>query len=149
MVLCICGTNGCFGFPGSGPRHCNKCKLPKMINLRSRRCEYLGCRLIPMFNFQGQSHRRFCKSHSLPGMINVGCRRCPICDKEASYCYPGSGKRIRCKKHSEPGMVNRAWEFRKKKAGKTRNKKSGLFEYVGLQLNSDGTVKNWGSKIEN
>ena len=42
-----------------------------MIDIVSMRCEYIGYKVIPIFNFHGEKAKRFCNLHKLENMVDV------------------------------------------------------------------------------
>mmetsp|Transcript_7923 Transcript_7923/g.11999 ORF Transcript_7923/g.11999 Transcript_7923/m.11999 type:complete len:92 (+) Transcript_7923:107-382(+) len=48
-----CNALSTFGFPYEIRRFCGKHKLVGMIDLKSKRCEFKGCLIIPSFGYEG------------------------------------------------------------------------------------------------
>ena len=71
-----CIHNGCilrpnYNFPGEKiAKFCLKHKLQNMVNILSKKCEYLGCGFAAIFNNKGEKPR-FCATHKLPEMTNM------------------------------------------------------------------------------
>jgi len=42
-----------------------------MINVRDKPCEYVGCKIQPVYNYEGQTKGRFCAEHKLENMIDI------------------------------------------------------------------------------
>jgi hypothetical protein len=78
-----------------------------MINVKSKRCDYIGCDSIPVFNIKG-GKGRFCVKHKTDKMIDVKHKLCenPDCTVRASYGKPGS-QISHCAQHRQPGMIRR------------------------------------------
>lgn len=85
-----CKKYGIFGL-GSDKFYCKEHKSPDMVDLRNKKCEYVGCSKNPLFNYKGLS-KRFCNEHKLDGMVNVVHRYCIVegCLKQSSYNIKGS-----------------------------------------------------------
>ena len=131
--FCPCGAQANYGF--NGARHfCSRCKQPGMKHASMPYCE-LGCGTIACFGFEGKSPQ-FCFRHKKEGMVNVVSRKCLRCHRVASFCRPEVSTVLYCRKHAKPGMI------KKHKYSPKRQ----VF-YTGVQFNSDGTVKSWGTKV--
>jgi hypothetical protein len=61
-----------------------------MINVRDKRCEYIGCDKQPCFDIEG-GKGRFCATHKTAGMVNVKSKRCEHvgCDKIPTFGLKG------------------------------------------------------------
>lgn len=84
---------------------CDEHKLPGMVDLRRRTCEYAGCSKGAGFGYEGQT-MRFCSSHKHAGMVNLRGKRCeaPGCRRHPLYGHEGQSRRF-CKIHREEGML--------------------------------------------
>ncbi|CAM9371141.1 unnamed protein product [Heterosigma akashiwo] len=90
-------------------RFCGTHKLDGMTCIAFKKCEYVGCKKIPTWNYRGERGRRFCATHKLDGMVQ--CQRekmlCERCGEGlASYNYEGQKKGRFCGLHKVEGMVN-------------------------------------------
>ena len=47
-----------------------------MINVKDKTCIHPGCKVLPIFNVEGQTKRLYCSLHKLEGMINVTTKKC-------------------------------------------------------------------------
>ena len=52
------------------------CRLPGMVDVKSRRCVVDGCNRYPAFNTPGEMQSKYCGAHKQPGMIDVHNKRC-------------------------------------------------------------------------
>jgi hypothetical protein len=107
----ICKKRNSFGFPGGDALYCSPCgkKIsPLIIQIYKNYCKYIGCKHVPVFNYEGQKKGKYCFKHKELIMINVIGRRCPGEDCDAinpTYDFPG-GSGTFCQKHCEEGMIN-------------------------------------------
>jgi hypothetical protein len=107
-----CKAKGCkvknatFGFEGGKGSCCKKHAEVGMVDVKSKRCEHVGCDVQPYYDFKG-GKGRFCKEHAQVGMVNVKSKRCEHlgCDVQPNYDIK-RGKGRFCKEHAEVGMVN-------------------------------------------
>lgn len=66
----VCTTRASFNFEGcsKGGRFCSKHKEEGMVDVKSKRCGYPGCKsLNPVFNEEGCKGGRFCAKHKEEG----------------------------------------------------------------------------------
>jgi len=87
---------------------CSIHKQPGMVNVKSSKCQFEGCIVIPSFNVPGETQGIFCSEHKHPNMINV---KSPICQFEGcivipSFNVPGETQGIFCAEHKHPNMVD-------------------------------------------
>ena len=67
-----CTKSAGFNFPGKSKRiFCLTHKEDGMINVKSRKCQYLDCKISRVFNFEGEKIPIYCSSHKEEGMINI------------------------------------------------------------------------------
>ena len=71
-------------------------------------CIHENCKIIPNFNYPGNTKRLYCATHRLEGMVNVGCKNCIYenCKTQPKFNILGEIKGIYCKTHKLDGMVN-------------------------------------------
>ncbi len=104
-----CTKYSSFGYVGDDERatRCKEHQLPKMVDVKNKRCETPGCDKQPSYAEFGKP-RAFCKDHKLPDMVNVINKRCQQsgCDKIPSYAKHGEKIPAFCKDHKLPDMVN-------------------------------------------
>ena len=62
-----CHTRASFGFENKYARFCKKHKLPNMENVKSKKCEFDGCKTCPNFNYEGEIKALYCATHKLVG----------------------------------------------------------------------------------
>lgn len=140
--FCPCGAQANYGFNGVR-QFCTKCKQPGMKHASMPYCEQ-NCGTIACFGFKGGSPQ-FCDRHKQKGMENIVSKRCLECHRVASFCRPEETTSLYCRKHAKPGMICRPGMLRKRRAQKSAPKRQ--VYYTGVQLNPDGTVKSWGTKV--
>src|SRR5579875_1099830 len=111
--------------------YCSEHKLPNMINVKSKKCQYPGCITRPSFNYEGQKNGIYCSEHKLPNMVDVVSKRCqyPGCKKCPSFNYEGQQDKIYCSEHKLPDMV----DVKSKKCQYPGCKKRPSFNYEGQQ----------------
>ena len=71
-------------------------------------CIHEGCKIIPVYNYKGETKGLYCSSHKLEGMVDIihktciheGCKIQPVFNKE------GETKALYCSSHKLEGMVN-------------------------------------------
>lgn len=102
-----CGRGALYNFDGETvPIKCKEHSHPDMDNVRSKKCEYAGCRTRPSYNHVG-FREKFCAKHKEDGMVNVRSEKCSKkeCFKIRLYGYKG-GKPQFCQDHREKNMTN-------------------------------------------
>ena len=104
-----CSIQASFNVQGSARGiYCAKHAKPGMIDVKSRRCEQLGCTIRnPRFNFASYGRGIYCKKHSKTGMISVSSKKCAHtgCAIQPNYNYNGSPP-LYCYVHKQDNMVN-------------------------------------------
>ena len=78
-----------------------------MVDVRSKRCEYIGCIKQPIYGIQGGS-MQFCNAHKQSGMVDLRNKRCEheACMKLFPvYDFAGGTGRF-CADHRLSGMIN-------------------------------------------
>lgn len=71
-----CGRGALYNFEGETvPVKCSEHYSLGMIDVRSKKCEKVGCRTRPSYNYDGL-REKFCVKHKEDGMINVRSERC-------------------------------------------------------------------------
>ena len=91
--------------------YCNKHKLENMIDVKLKRCIFIGCMNIPYYNYYDINMTKkaiYCKEHKLLNMIDIRQRRCKFigCPIIPSFNIDGEKKAIYCKKHKLPNMID-------------------------------------------
>lgn len=75
--------------------YCSLHKKNDMINIFSKRCFYEGCKISPIYNYEGENQGIYCVSHKKEGMIDVKDKKCnnawcytrPSNKKYDGYCF--------------------------------------------------------------
>ena len=72
-----------------------------------KKCEFLDCGGIALFNIPGQK-AKFCGSHRSQNMLNINLRKCisPDCNVRATFNIESESVPIYCKTHKTAGMIN-------------------------------------------
>jgi hypothetical protein len=79
-----------------------------MVDIKSKMCQYIGCKTQSIFNFEGQLQGKFCNIHKEENMINVkdktcqhiGCKTIPV------FNFEGELQGKFCNIHKEENMIN-------------------------------------------
>jgi hypothetical protein len=79
-----------------------------MVNVKSKKCEQIGCTKQPAFNTKGESRGRFCADHKEPNMVDVKSKKCEIdgCTKHPVFNMERETKARFCLAHKQDGMVD-------------------------------------------
>ena len=109
-----CGASAIFGKNGAPPSACRQHREPEHVDLRHKRCQYVGssgsreCTRQPSFGSVQDGIARFCRAHSLVDHVDVRSVRCaaPECRRSASFGPPDSLRPSFCAEHSSAGYVN-------------------------------------------
>jgi hypothetical protein len=76
----------------------------------TRKCQEEGCKIMPVYNVEGEKKGIYCKSHKKDSMIDVINKNkiCiePNCKTRATYNKEGEIKGLYCTIHKKDGMVN-------------------------------------------
>ena len=116
--------------------YCNTHKLPKMINVVTKRCSHPNCDKLAIantkyckthsttklhpnlpycifcdkrasFNFMHYKRPEYCNFHKLDGMIDVVSKKCHLCNRRPTYNYKTEKQALYCKIHKLEGMVDK------------------------------------------
>ena len=79
-----------------------------MINVKDKTCIHPGCKILPIFNIEGQTKRLYCSLHKLDGMVNIKSKTCIFsnCKTLPSFNVDGENKPLYCSLHKLDDMVN-------------------------------------------
>ena len=71
-------------------------------------CIIKNCKIIPYYNFEGETKAIYCTSHKSNGMINIISKTCEFegCKTIPVYNFEGETKAIYCASHKSDGMIN-------------------------------------------
>ena len=88
--------------------YCSKHKIEGMINVKSHTCIHEGCKIIPVFNNEGETKVLYCSKHKIEGMVNIIDKTCIYegCKIRPAFNNDGETKALYCSKHKIEGMVN-------------------------------------------
>jgi hypothetical protein len=108
-----CKQEGCtkhanFGIKSQKAQFCRTHKTPEMINVISKRCEFVDCVSIPTFNIAGKK-AKFCKLHKSPEMIDVVNKRCQYdgcVSLNPIFNIKGEKIGLFCCKHKTTSMID-------------------------------------------
>jgi len=108
-----CNKGACCNYAGQNKRRfCAEHKLPNMINVASKRCDYDNCNKIPTYMSESKSTtlhpiNRFCKDHKIDGMIDKH-KTCEFdnCKKRPHYNIKGLSTPKFCSIHKSINMIN-------------------------------------------
>ena len=99
---CSC-KQPCFNVKGEKKGiYCAKHKLEGMVDVKSKHCAELGCKIRPTYNFEGNKPPLYCSTHGkAKGMVNVMHKRCAEkgCTKHPSCNINGSSTPLYCSAH--------------------------------------------------
>jgi hypothetical protein len=109
--LCIyqdCQIRRGYNFHSLPASYCTSHKQPGMVDVIHDKCSFIGCSLLPYFNYEGNKKGIYCLSHKEIDMINVVSKRCIFenCEILSCFNYKGNKTPIYCECHSLEGMVN-------------------------------------------
>uniref|UniRef100_A0A6C0B041 Endonuclease n=1 Tax=viral metagenome TaxID=1070528 RepID=A0A6C0B041_9ZZZZ len=87
---------------------CAEHKTDDMFISWSRICEVDGCKLFPIFNFDGEKNGRYCLKHKLDEMIDVFHKKCEIkgCKITSYFNFKNEKKGRFCFIHKLDGMID-------------------------------------------
>lgn len=96
-----------YGKPDEKPECCAKHKEEGMIDLKNKKCEFLGCNKQPSYNTSGEKPK-FCVEHKEKDMVDVINKKCEFSGCNKQPCYNKEGEKIRkfCIEHKKDGMIN-------------------------------------------
>jgi hypothetical protein len=79
-----------------------------MVDVKSKRCAFNGCTLIPSFNHENEKKGLFCSSHKTERMVNVKSKRCAFdgCSSQPSFNHENEKKGLFCSSHKTDEMVD-------------------------------------------
>jgi hypothetical protein len=86
-----------------------RCKEHKQeYKLVSRLCQNEGCKVQPVYNYEGELTARFCSTHKLENMIDVKSKKCfyENCNTYPTFNFNSEEKPLYCLLHKLDGMVN-------------------------------------------
>lgn len=116
--------------------YCNAHKLPKMINVVTKRCSHPKCNKLAIinakycknhsntkihpnlpycifcdkrasFNFIHCKRPEYCAFHKLEDMIDVVSKKCHLCNRRPTYNYKTEKQVLYCKIHKKEGMIDK------------------------------------------
>ena len=133
IKICIyldCNTRCNYNFNGLPASYCASHKQPQMIDVNHVKCDFIGCSLLPYYNFEGNTKGVYCLSHKEPTMINVVSKRCVVenCQTLACFNHPGNKTPFYCSIHKTNEMTN----VINKKCNFDNCKTSPSFNYEGI-----------------
>ena len=106
----ICSKNSLYNYPywEKWAAYCNQHRKEKMVNVRYRKCEEIGCNKQPNFNYENESRGLYCKEHRKENMVNVLSRKCEeeYCNKQPSFNYENESRGLYCGDHRKENMVD-------------------------------------------
>jgi hypothetical protein len=79
-----------------------------MINVKDKTCIHEGCKVIPVYNKEGEKKALYCVTHKLEGMVDVKHKTCihEGCKVRPVYNNEGETKGLYCGTHKLEGMVD-------------------------------------------
>jgi hypothetical protein len=79
-----------------------------MVNVKARTCIEFGCKVIPIYNLEGQSQALYCVTHKHEGMVDVTNTKCNEfgCKVQPNYNVEGQTKALYCVTHKKEGMID-------------------------------------------
>lgn len=111
-----CFKTPSFNYIGLPPKYCASHKLENMENVKSKKCKYQGCMIVPSYNFDSFRTAQYCVNHKQPGMVYItkvcyypGCRVIP------SYNYVDKKTPVACSAHKKENMDYVKLEYRSKR----------------------------------
>ena len=69
-------------------------------------CIHPHCKIIPVYNNDGESKALYCATHKKEGMIDVKNETCLVCKTRAAFNVDGETKALYCSIHKKGGMIN-------------------------------------------
>jgi hypothetical protein len=95
----------CYGKPTRCKDHKEDYKLTK---LTSSKCQHEGCKLQPVFNFEGETKGKFCSTHKEEGMVDVKHDKCQHegCKSRPHFNFEEESRGKFCGTHKVDGMVD-------------------------------------------
>lgn len=110
MVKCqMCRKQAVFNFSCElKAKYCKDHIKPGMIDVKNKKCVYIGCHKQPTYNVLGEKKGLYCADHALDNMCDVKHPVCAEkgCNKRPNFNYPTERKGLYCIKHIKNGMVN-------------------------------------------
>lgn len=107
IVCNDCGKRASFGWTWKKPLKCAQHKIQDMDDVMNKRCEYEGCKTLPIFGNKGKPTH--CWTHRKDNMEDVrhGKNQCNHdgCKTRPSYGFQGK-KATCCATHAVDGMIN-------------------------------------------
>ena len=79
-----------------------------MVNVKDKTCIYEGCKIIPIYNVEGERKALYCSQHKLEEMVNVKSNTCihEGCKTRPVFNVEGERKALYCFKHKLEGMID-------------------------------------------
>ena len=111
MVYCSeinCKKLAYYNLLGLKEKFCGIHKHENMIDVKSKNCAEVGCRIRANYNIEGQKPAIYCKTHKRPEMVDVRNKRCSEngCKTTANFNSEGEKHGIYCSVHKKNGMIN-------------------------------------------
>jgi len=93
------------------------------------KCEHVGCKKHPNFNYQGQIRSRFCAEHKLENMIDIKNKQCEHigCKTRPNFNYQGQTNSRFCAEHKLENMI----DVKHKQCEHAGCKKQPIYNYEG------------------
>ena len=131
-IIPTCTNLASFNHIGIKPQYCFGCKEETMVNVVSRRCEFIGCKTIPTFNTIGNKMGIFCFKHKKDNMLNVQSKKCAFegCNIQPSFNFENEKKPIFCFAHKKDQML----DIKSKKCGYNGCNTTPIFNFIGTKV---------------
>lgn len=104
-----CDKWATYNFPGEKRAFCVDCRLPGMIDVRTKRCE--TCNTGATFVDKTDGHIRYsCAAHKTPGSVVISLKKTcahPGCYRQPTYALFCGTPSVVCKEHKLEGMVTK------------------------------------------
>jgi len=102
MCISCNATEASYNIIGQTARYCQGCRLPDMVDVRSKQCEADGCGIRASYGYNRRTH---CAAHKDIDMLDINNTRCNQCTKKAMYALPGQKPSV-CGDHAASGMID-------------------------------------------
>jgi hypothetical protein len=111
MVYCSeinCKKLAYYNLLGLKEKFCGLHKHENMIDVKTKNCAEVGCRIRANYNIEGQKPAIYCKTHKRPEMVDVRSKKCSEngCKIIPNFNNEGEKHGIYCSEHKKNGMIN-------------------------------------------
>ena len=108
-----CTKSALYNLLGKVPAFCKAHKSEEMVDVFSKRCEYVSdsgdcCKKTVSWGYADKKKKVRCAEHKLDGMLDLKHPSCqePNCPNSRSYGFPNEKCATHCSEHKKEGMIN-------------------------------------------